>query len=361
MEEEKFNLYSITILIVSFLLFLFFAFTGNIQLQGHASEGSTTSSVNVGIITLSECGNGTIESPYEECDDGNTLSGDGCSSTCTIEGAAPPGGGGGGGGGGGISITVVPTEIDINIAVNTTREQIIYVTNNGTSTVNLTVSQQNLTNKVLFSDNFLSISPGQTKELTALFVASSKTGIFTGKIFIGGKTIYVSMNVQTKILLFDSNIVVLNDNYMVIQGDKLRTSVTLVPLGELERMDVLLNYVIKDYNGKIYLTRSETVLVENPVNFKRNFDTGILPPGKYIVGLELIYPNGVAPSSAHFEIIQRQSTLFGKLIFFLINAFLIILILIILLIIYGIIRQIIRNKKLEKEALKALEKKEKSI
>jgi cysteine-rich repeat protein len=30
------------------------------------------------------CGNGTIESP-EECDDGNTVSGDGCSSTCQGE------------------------------------------------------------------------------------------------------------------------------------------------------------------------------------------------------------------------------------------------------------------------------------
>jgi len=30
------------------------------------------------------CGNGLVE-PGEECDDGNTLSGDGCSSTCVSE------------------------------------------------------------------------------------------------------------------------------------------------------------------------------------------------------------------------------------------------------------------------------------
>lgn len=34
------------------------------------------------------CGNGLIESP-EECDDGNTFNGDGCSSSCTIETALP--------------------------------------------------------------------------------------------------------------------------------------------------------------------------------------------------------------------------------------------------------------------------------
>jgi len=31
------------------------------------------------------CGNGDIESPYEQCDDDDTDSGDGCSSVCEIE------------------------------------------------------------------------------------------------------------------------------------------------------------------------------------------------------------------------------------------------------------------------------------
>jgi len=43
------------------------------------------------------CGDGQVQSGYgEECDDGNNVSGDGCSASCKSE--APPGGGGGGGG-----------------------------------------------------------------------------------------------------------------------------------------------------------------------------------------------------------------------------------------------------------------------
>ncbi len=41
------------------------------------------------------CGNSTVESNYEECDDGNNTSGDGCSSICKNE--TTSGGGGGGG------------------------------------------------------------------------------------------------------------------------------------------------------------------------------------------------------------------------------------------------------------------------
>jgi cysteine-rich repeat protein len=42
-----------------------------------------------GGITPVGCGNGILEPP-EECDDGNTVSGDGCSSFCLLEGPAPP-------------------------------------------------------------------------------------------------------------------------------------------------------------------------------------------------------------------------------------------------------------------------------
>ncbi len=50
----------------------------------------TTTQVNITVQcrynrpTTPECGDGIIEAP-EECDDGNTVSGDGCSATCTLE------------------------------------------------------------------------------------------------------------------------------------------------------------------------------------------------------------------------------------------------------------------------------------
>jgi cysteine-rich repeat protein len=37
------------------------------------------------LVTPSLCGDGIVDSPAETCDDGNTKSGDGCSSTCTLE------------------------------------------------------------------------------------------------------------------------------------------------------------------------------------------------------------------------------------------------------------------------------------
>ncbi len=54
------------------------------------NEGNTTGAVQVGItITDPACGNGIREATVgEQCDDGNTVPGDGCSDTCTLEGGS---------------------------------------------------------------------------------------------------------------------------------------------------------------------------------------------------------------------------------------------------------------------------------
>lgn len=335
-----------------FILLILFIFIPNIgaDIISLNSGGSDTIVINPdayieGFFTgdvIAEapvCGNNIIETG-EECDDGNTESGDGCSSTCQTEEEEPPGGGG--------EVTqylsVSPTEINLNLAVNTNKEQIIKVTNLGASTTTVSVSQKYFDKMVILGETSFNLAPGESKNLSVIFVALNQTGIFNGYIFVGNKVIPVSLNVKTKLLLFDSNIVVLNKDYKVGQGDKLKTKVTLIPMGDKERLDVTLNYVIKDYNNKVYLTWSETVLVEEQIDFKRNFGTGMLPLGKYVVGLELVYPGGVAPSSAHFEVVKITSTIFGKIVFFLINLILIVIIMIIVIL-------IVRQSKKRKEQI----------
>ena len=64
----------------------------------------SSAEVTVTAEVLIVCGNSIVESG-EQCDDGNTNSGDGCSSFCQSEVSPPSPGGGGGGGGGGPALT----------------------------------------------------------------------------------------------------------------------------------------------------------------------------------------------------------------------------------------------------------------
>ena len=199
---------------------------------------------------------------------------------------------------------------------------------------------------VILGNTTLIIAAGETKQFNVVFVALSEPGIYTGTIIVGNRQVLVSLNVKTKLLLFDSNIVVLNEDYKVPQGDNLKTLITLIPLGDPERLDVTLRYAVKNYRNEIYLTKSETLLVEEQVELKRNFDTGTLPLGDYVIGLELIYPNGVAPSSAHFEVIEKEAGIVGRIILFLLILILLILIIIVIILIIRRLREKQKQKSL---------------
>jgi hypothetical protein len=276
---------------------------------------------------------------------GGTLSCGICASgfTCTsgICTGTTPGGAPGGGEVTPVSkITITPLSINLTLSFNNQTRmsqritQKIYVTNNGTSSQTLSISYFGLDNIILLSNTSLIVASGETKELSVDFIAPLEERDFKGYIQIGTKHIPVFIHVTSNPLWFDSNIAVLNRNYQVSQGNLLKTRVELIPMGEKSRLDVTLNYQIKDTSGKVYLTQSETVLVENKMNFDRNFGTGMLPLGNYIVYLDLIYPGGDAPSSAHFEVVEKSvSDIFGIVLFFLVLGILMIAIFIILLLI----------------------------
>jgi len=213
--------------------------------------------------------------------------------------------------GGGGSVTpsknyeVSPLEFNINLAINTTTERKITLKNLGSSTITLDIREDGLGNHITFEEDSISLNPGETKEFDVVFIALKEEGVFTGRIIINGTYIPVSLNVVEELLLFDSNILVLNPGYEVPFGTELETLITLIPMAGDPRLDVQINYDITDERGNSRIKRTETLLVEEQMSFERTFDTTKLPVGKYNIALEVIYPNGIAPASAHFEIVER--------------------------------------------------------
>jgi len=256
-----------------------------------------------GIINCGTCASGYY------CDNG----------ICTAEVVTPPGEGG-------ITpflIEVAPAEIRMSLAFNPITNmsqrttQKIYITNKEGSAQTLSVRQsKSLDGIVILPEISITLSPGETRELTITLVAPLQEGDIQGQIFIGTKSVSVFLHITPNLLWFDANIVVLNKNYKVSQGRQLKTKVTIVPMGDKERLDVQLNYFIKDYDGKIYFTYSETVLVEDRIDLYHNFETGSISVGEYIIGLELVYPGGIAPSSAHFEIVKTTTEDFLSFVLF---------------------------------------------
>ena len=265
---------------------------------------------------------------------------------CTGTVIAPSTGGGGAGGAGstisGITpgIVITPSAINLTLSYNNVTNmsqritQIFYITNNGATSQTLQVSQTGLGSVAIFDTTPILVDSGKTAEFKVDFIAPLQQKDINGQIIIDGKSIPVFLHVTSNPLWFDSNIIILNKDYKVSRGGTLKTSVGLIPQGENSRLDVTLNYAIKDISGKIYLTKSETVLVQDKMDFERDFGTGMLPAGSYIITLDLVYPGGVAPSSARFEVVPMTAgNLLGAILFFLIFLILIVAIIILMILI----------------------------
>jgi len=235
------------------------------------------------------------------------------------------------------SISTDTKSINIDMILDSSKERIIKIINLGNKEQEINIAQEGLDNLVSFSETNFRLLPGESRDIRVVFSAVSEPAIYTGKIYIAGQQILSSINIRSKLLLFDASIIIPDDSKTLETGKKLNAQVTLIPMGDKPRVDVTINYVIKDFNGKTYLTESETFLVDQQLSFKKQFNTNNLPTGNYVIGIELIYPNGVATSSSHFQVSEK--------IPFNLQLFLLGLAIGILVLLFAIIILVIRYKK----------------
>ncbi|MFH1711552.1 MAG: hypothetical protein ABH840_04530 [Nanoarchaeota archaeon] len=247
------------------------------------------------------------------CGDGSCNNGESCSN-CPGDCGACASSSSGGGGGGSASRTSPsnpqPLSIDlrdiiVDIVIGSSKKRTITIRNRGNEDQKVDIFTSGIDKLATFDSTFFILKPGESKDLEVIFSSEDEPGITVGKIYVGGNEVLVSVNTKSKQLLFDASITVPSSKKIVSKGGKLSSQIILIPMGDLPREDVTLNYIITDYEGNVYLKESETVLVENQVNFKKEFDLMGLPPGKYVLGLEMVYSNGIATSSAHFEVSDK--------------------------------------------------------
>ncbi len=245
---------------------------------------------------------------------GSCASGYTCSSgVCTIT----PGGGGAPSGGGGASakpafnIRVIPDSFNLALSANQTSSVKLDVLNTGGSNLDISVSlTDSLSDIIKFSDGTsFTLSTGGLKTLTFQVTAPASAGIYTGKIIFtsdGGRLeVPFVLNVRSGINLFDISLDIPEDQRIINVGDKLTGQINLLQAGVQEPMDVSLHYIVKNFEDKIYLEETETIMVHKQKNYEHEFDTQNLPAGDYIIGAEVIYGGGVATASYPFKVVEK--------------------------------------------------------
>jgi len=222
---------------------------------------------------------------------------------------------GGGGGGGGVlslrkelNVYVSPSDFSIETISGKRERREFNLVNNGENELLISLNTENLGNAITFQKNLIEL-PGNGEVVVPFDVFLDARGLLAGKITLTSgdyyKEIPVILNVKSENFLFDASISLVRTFRRILQGTDLTAEISLLQVGPPEKVDVVANYIIKDFSGNSYFEDSETFFVLSEKKFLKEFHTSQLNPGKYIIGLEIVYPGAFATSSTQFEVLEE--------------------------------------------------------
>ncbi len=306
--KVMFNLFIFLSIVVSLfsliLSYEMYSFTNN-GISAHASGNGEVNLTVEGANTI--CGDALCNG-VETCST--------CASDCGACSTAGTGGSSGSSGGGGSSASnprfeLSENSLTINSVSGTSNSEQFVIKNTGTVSLILKITTTGITNYLDSISKEIVLAPGESFPLTFTLNAP-EPGVYAGKITVQfgnvKREVIILYNVVSEGVLFDATITI-PDLYRVLRaGQRLPTLIELTEVGNEGGVDVTMNYVLKDFDGRTHYTESETFYVQGTKSYSKRFSTTGLEPGDYVLGVELVYPGGFATSSAHFKISSSVMT-----------------------------------------------------
>ncbi|MBU4072487.1 MAG: hypothetical protein KJ773_09980, partial [Candidatus Thermoplasmatota archaeon] len=165
---------------------------------------------------------------------------------------------------------------------------------------------------VTTSDAVFDIKPGQTK-IVKLAISGKSTdteyspGVYAGKILVKSDTVIkevpIIIEIESKYVLFDTNIYANTENRQVLQGTDSVTEIKLFNLMGQETTSVNMEYYIKDMDDNTIITESESAVVTTQTTFTKMLKIpSNLKSGMYVFAVNSKYGSSVGTSSYLFYV-----------------------------------------------------------
>jgi len=229
--------------------------------------------------------------------------------TPTTPPVTPPSGGGGSRGA--ITtkqFTFTPELIKVIIKKGDFYKSTIKVKNTGDLVEKLKINVTVLTDSVTPSEKEIEIKAGEEKEISLFFSSENLSeGTYTGALVFSSagfeKRIPIIISVKSKLLLFDVTLNIPSKYKEVKPGEDVMLQVTLFNLGEVGKVDVHLNYYIKDFEGNTIASKESVVATETQASFSELLKLpGNIKEGQYVAGADARYDQSIGTASDIFYV-----------------------------------------------------------
>ena len=201
--------------------------------------------------------------------------------------------------------------IKILIKQGENQREIIEIKNIGTTPLNISISFQEIEKFVIASEENFSLSAGETKIINLDFFAKENEipDSYSGRIIIKSnsteKIINTVIEIKEKYPLFDISLKVLNE--IVYSKEEVKANIRIINMGELENIDVLLYYALKDFNNTILSFEEESIAVIGKELIVKRSLIPNLPEGQYIFYVKVSYGEISATASDVFYVSKKES------------------------------------------------------
>ena len=255
-------------------------------------------------------------------------------------------------GGGGIStkksFTLSIEEIKVSLKQGQVVTKNIIITNDGTQSLIFTIENPTLRDFLKISETSFELNSGESKTIILDIIIREDTfpNLYIGKLIIKAdgleKEILVAVEIESSDALFDVTLEIPKRYLEVLPGEEILGEIKLYNLGELGRIDVKVEYIIKDENNNVVTTASDTIAVETQTSFIKSV---LIPKnakyGRHMFYVRITYNSKVASASTFFEIVEPGISEKEKLYI----IFIIFLIMLLSIIVYYSVRHRIKSHR----------------
>lgn len=250
-------------------------------------------------------------------------------------------------------------EIKISLKQGQTKSTSLTIRNTGTQKLSLTLMPEKIDELIKISETSFEIAPGESKVVTIDVIARRSTipNLYMGKIKVKGNTekeILVAIEIESEKALFDVNIDIPQRFKFIDPGEELIANIKLFNLGVIGRVDIKVDYEIKDSEGRSILMESETIAIETQSSLSKIFKISEnTPTGDYVLYVKTTTPEGEVASATEWFSIGKIPISKHNLYIYLIIFILIIILVIIFYEIRKIKKEISLHHKInEKDLMK---------
>jgi len=220
--------------------------------------------------------------------------------------APPPGGGGGG-----LTFTISLDEIIISLKQGEIKTEEITIKNERNTKISFSVSSD-MGELINIREREFELEPKEEKTIFIDFIAKEDTipELYLGNLFIesGGikKRVAITIEIESKEALFDVRLNIPEKYLKVYPGEELNSEIEIFNIVETGRVNVTIEYLIKDEQNREIISEEDTLMVENQISFVKIIKIPEnIEPGRYVLYTRVIYNEKVASASAWFSVKKR--------------------------------------------------------